>query len=534
MIDVVETTHGELGLEREAVHAVLANAPDGVVVMDGGGIVRFWNAAAAGIFGLTADEALGRRLAELVIPERFREAHTARLAAFEPGQGSTVVNRELRLQGLRADGVEIDLQVKIVPSHGPDGPVFVGFLRDVTAQMDWSGDLIEREHELRDMGERMRALLSSLPFGVLMEDRDRRLLLVNDAMFSIFDVTRADAREIAGRPMNIAARFADIFTDPEAFLARREEVLAAQEPVVDERFVTVDGGVYARDYIPIRVDGEYTGHIWLWRDVSVEAEAQASRERAFESERIARIASEEQLRRVAEMDRLRTEFLAGVSHELRTPLTTVLGYAEILLDDDALLDGQREMVDAIARAGNRLVQLSTDLLLLARLESRSLDLEPEAVDLVDLCRAAVDDARRGVTGAGVEIRTSDASGPPVLGDRLRLRQLVDHLLAAARRLAVHDGRIDVWVQPTEDGWRIDVAIPGTVLSDSARDGLFRPFTKEADDVRVGAGGTRLSLPIARAIAEMHGGSLEIVSDVGTGITVRAMVHGIPTVPEPGP
>ena len=518
-------------LVASALAAALAAAPDGVIAIDGDGIIRMWNAAAEAIFGHSAAAAIGAPLAALVMPARFRSAHGERLHAFVPGSGSMHLNRRVRFPGLRADGVEIDLELAITPVPGPDGVWFVAFVRDVTQRLSWDHELISRESELRDMGERLRTLVASLPFGVIVEDRDRRLLIVNDAMFTIFEIGRDEAREIAGRPMNVGERFAEIFADPSGFLARREAVLAAQELVLDERIMTVDGRVYTRDYIPIRVDGEYQGHLWLWRDVSRLVEAEESRERALADERMLRLATEEQVRVLEDLSRLRNEFVGTISHELRTPLTTVLGFAELMGDED-LTPVQREYLDVIERSANRMLRLVGDMLLLARLVARTVELELVEQDLARLCRDAVAENRSAIEAAGLALGAEIADGPPVRGDAVRLRQVVDNLLANARQFTPAGGRIDVRLAVDGEAWLLEVADTGVGIPAEEQARLFTQFYRGSNappDTKAGSG---LGLVIAHAIVEAHHGQISLTSAEGVGTTVRVRQPVAPPQPAP--
>jgi two-component system OmpR family sensor kinase len=229
--------------------------------------------------------------------------------------------------------------------------------------------------------------------------------------------------------------------------------------------------------------------------------------------------------RLANEERLR-QFVADAAHELRTPLTSLLGYAE-LYRQGACPDA--EAVDTVMRRiaaeGVRMSRLVDDLLLLARLDHHQ-GVEWEPVDVVALARDAVADFQVVQPDRPV---TADLPGSAiVLGDRGRLHQVVDNLLANARThtppgtpvrvtSARQDGHLDLTV--ADEG-------PGIALEDQVR--VFERFWR-GDPSRVRrTGGTGLGLAIVASLVQAHGGTITLASEPGHGaaFTVR-----LPLAPE---
>ena len=124
------------GIDLAGINAVLKTALDAVIVMDTAGIVRGWNDVAERSFGIAAPEAVGRRMSGLIIPERYREAHEAGLGRFlETGEGP-VIDTQIEIEALCADGREIPIELSITYTEHFGEPVFMGFLRDVTARRE--------------------------------------------------------------------------------------------------------------------------------------------------------------------------------------------------------------------------------------------------------------------------------------------------------------------------------------------------------------------------------------------------------------
>ena len=117
---------------RDELRPILETALDAVVVMKSDGVVADWNDRAVGVFGWSRDEAVGRIMADLIIPERYREAHRKGLRRYlESGKGE-VVGRRIEVSGLRKNGQEFPVELSISPIQDRENILFVGFLRDIT------------------------------------------------------------------------------------------------------------------------------------------------------------------------------------------------------------------------------------------------------------------------------------------------------------------------------------------------------------------------------------------------------------------
>ena len=221
-------------------------------------------------------------------------------------------------------------------------------------------------------------------------------------------------------------------------------------------------------------------------------------------------ASEEQMRR----------FVADASHELRTPLTSIRGFAELAGQGATAPETALARIEA---ESIRMGVLVDDLLLLARLDQHR-PLARASVDLVDIVTSAVEGARVHVPDRTIDLVVADEESWPVIeGDAERLRQVVDNLLVNALRHSDSDAEVSVDVRPAGGGVGIAVANTGAGLPPDVADRVFDRFY-QADPARTrSAGGAGLGLPIARAIVEAHGGSIELETDVDRGTTFRVLL-----------
>jgi PAS domain S-box-containing protein len=125
----------EVRVNEERLRAMLEAALDAVVTMDAGGRVIGWNQAAAAVFGYHANEAIGRDMADLIVPERLRRQHRQGLARFVEGGRPTILDRRLELTGLRRDGTEFPVELTITRVALPGPPTFTGYIRDITERV---------------------------------------------------------------------------------------------------------------------------------------------------------------------------------------------------------------------------------------------------------------------------------------------------------------------------------------------------------------------------------------------------------------
>jgi signal transduction histidine kinase len=229
---------------------------------------------------------------------------------------------------------------------------------------------------------------------------------------------------------------------------------------------------------------------------------------------------EREYSRLVELNRSRDRFLRTVSHELRTPLTSILSCADLLADErtGTLSADQREYVEIVERSAGRLLRLVEDLLELAGLESGRLPLDRQLLDLPDVVAEAAQNGRGALSAAGLAFSLDVESGPPVRADPARLRRLVEGLLRNAGQHTPPGGAVTLAARPDGDGWAVEVGDTGVGIPTADQRTVFDAFTR-AHAVPDGQPGSGLGLAVGRAVAELHGGTLTLVSTEGTGTTV---------------
>jgi signal transduction histidine kinase len=241
-------------------------------------------------------------------------------------------------------------------------------------------------------------------------------------------------------------------------------------------------------------------------------------------ERLARAEAEtaqrlltEQNERLREADRLKDEFVALISHDLRTPLTSIIGYAELALEEE-LADDVRSYFEIVGRNADRLLVLVNDLLFVARLQAGELSLEQGDVELGKVVREAVQSHEPRAAAKGISLTCVLDSVPAVHADRSRLLQVLDNLLSNALKFTPDGGSVHVSLGCKDGAARLEVADNGIGIAAEDQRRLFQRFFRAGSALQRQLPGTGLGLYISRVITEAHEGSLSVRSELGRGST----------------
>ena len=235
-----------------------------------------------------------------------------------------------------------------------------------------------------------------------------------------------------------------------------------------------------------------------------------------------------------DLERLRAEFLGMVSHELRVPLTSIKGSTTALLDDASILDPAeaRQFYRIIDQQADRMRDLISDLLDVARIETGSLAITPEPADVGDVVDEARNSFLRGGDARAIEINLAPDL-PWIMVDRRRIVQVLDNLLTNAARYSNASSPIRLAALREDFHVHISVADEGKGVTVDLLPQLFRKFSRidSNNDERV-TQGTGLGLAICKGIVEAHGGRVWAESDgPGQGTKVTFTVPVAEEIPE---
>jgi PAS domain S-box-containing protein len=366
-------------------------------------------------------------------------------------------------------------------------------------------DRTAAEGALRDSEARLRSIVDHVPLGVLFLDAQGRIIDCNPQLADMLCTTVTALR---------GSSVVDLVPADEAERIRRlrrELLEGASGSLIEKLRLRPRAGPERVARLSVSAlrgpDGRVLRIVGVVEDIT---------------EHLRLLTSERALQRAEAANRAKSEFLSRMSHELRTPLNAMIGFAQLLGLDrrPPLAVHQDEWAQQIQRAGWHLLEMINETLDLARIESGAVQLvlTPQALQpLLAVCMAmlATPAAQRGIR---IE-HAIDADAGAVLGDALRLKQVLTNLLSNAVKYNVPQGRVTVAARrvagPEGDRIEITVTDTGLGMTPEQQAGLFQPYNRLGRE-KTEIEGTGIGLVISRRLSELMGGTLDARSHEGQG------------------
>ncbi len=378
------------------------------------------------------------------------------------------------------------------------------------------------EAALRRNEERLNDAIESFTDAIALFDANERLVFSNTRYETMlprgdFAVRPGQTLESLVRAYAVEAARRGTAIEPDAFVRTRVEEFR-RAPSVHE--LQLFNGTWLQ--ITYRKTSE-DGTVITITDITVLKE----REEALKRTSVAALRAKE----AAEIaNKSKSEFLANMSHELRTPLNAVIGFSEIIRD--ALLgtnsfDEYRNYAKDIHDSGVHLLDLINDILDMSKIEAGKLDLVEGPLSLSEPIELAVRLVSERAQQNNVEVAVREAPGlPQIRGDIRKIKQIVINLLSNAVKFTPAGGSVTVSADRAENGDLL-IAVKDTGIGIAKEDmtKVFQPFGQADTGLDRHFEGTGLGLNLARALTELHGGELTLVSatkgpNQGTTATIR--------------
>ena len=489
------------------VRQILNTSMDGVVCMDGDGLITDWSPGAEQIFGYTAEQACGRVLAELIIPRAFRQAHAEGMQRFVQTGYARVVGKRIEISALHANGSEFEIELSIAHIRRDDKHFFNAFVRDISERK-------RAEATLRQF----KALVNASDDAIISKTLDGIVLSWNPGAERLFGYA---AESMIGEPIKVivpgerqsemtamidALREGAKVASAETLRLHRDghllDVSSTLSPILDE-------------------SGKLIGVSEIARNITERKAAQA-----------AQMALEGQLRESQKMEAIGT-LAGGIAHDFNNIIATILGNAELAIEDTAGNPRRvRESVEEILKAGRRGRDVVQQILSFSRrqpTERKPVRLDAVVAECARLLRASI--PARVI----LDVHCDDAV-PATLADVTQIQQVLINLATNAM-LAMQGGagRVEIRL----DTVVLDAAVvgsqsqlaalyarhPGRIIRLSVRDNgvgmapetlakIFEPFftTRPAGE------GTGLGLSVVHGIVQTHDGAITVESTPGRGTT----------------
>ena len=384
---------------------------------------------------------------------------------------------------------------------------FVATTTHVTARRNFSqrillqqqAQLVERAFERARRQEVFRnEVLDSVSFGVLAFDPEGTLTLMNEAH-------RLSLAEFHAPPGSIV--------HPVAYRADRVTAFSPEERPITRALrgdsfddVTIWVGepgsrraAYAVTSRPLSGPrGEYDGQVVVVRDITRELEAIEARD----------------------------DLVASVSHDLRTPITSILGYLELVLEDEEIDERNRKMVGIAHRNSERLLALVSDLMHAASQADVQPTMTFQPYDVGYTVDEAVESQRPMIEGQGLTIETDIDDRALCVVDPLRMRQVLDNLLTNAVKYNRKGGVVRVALHDDGEYVRIAVTDTGVGISETDQQRLFERYFRTESARQSSVHGSGLGLNITAEIIREHGGELAVSSVPGVGSTFEVILPSL--------
>lgn len=234
--------------------------------------------------------------------------------------------------------------------------------------------------------------------------------------------------------------------------------------------------------------------------------------------------------RLYDMNRMKSEFLAGMSHELRTPLNSIIGFSEVLQGIESLTDKQRRYVQNIQKSGRQLLDMINEILDLAKLEAGRMELRLSEFEIDRLIAAQCDMVRPLTEEKNLDLVVNvPADLPPLYQDQAKIQQILTNLLSNAIKFTPEGGRITVSARSTPQGMiELTVADTGVGIAEADREIIFEKFRQGAmvlgrDALTREFSGTGLGLSIVKELCKRMGGEVTVESELGKGSKFRVLL-----------
>ena len=530
--------------------ALLAAAPDAVIVVDDARVLVDANPAGCRLFGLILPELLGRRFDDFLEPGL--DLDTPWRTFLQTGEHTG----EVRI--LRPDGgvrhVEYNATARFVAGR------HLAILRDIAGRKRVEAERAElqrreqlRLRETETLLAVSRALGSTLDPTETMRRVAREIALALDADTVgayLGDAARESLWPIAG--YRVPREMLDAF--------RQIPIPITNHPAIQEAWqhrrivwtddmpgdARVDPGILQQFphqsdvFVPIRVKDQPVGGFFViwWRERHTVTDAELRLVQGISDLAGIFLENAQLYREAAEANRAKDEFLATLSHELRNPLGAIANAAAALDRRGGAEEAAARLRQIIYRQTHHLTRLVDDLLDVARATAGKIALDRQALDLSEVAGGCVRSLRESGRARRHRV-TFRAESVVVNGDPTRLAQVITNMLDNAIKFTPSGGSVDVDVLREGQEAVLRVSDTGIGIAPAMLSRVFELFAQAEQPMDRAAGGLGIGLSLSRRLVEMHGGTIAVASE-GTGrgarVTVRLPVEaaGTPTPRPPVP
>jgi two-component system sensor histidine kinase/response regulator len=496
-MEVKERSRAEQELQQRTtfLNTLITNTPLAIAVGGPDGRLELVNPAFEKLFGYTSEEAIGRRVDQLLYPSSLsRKDMDGRLDKLK----RETVHETVRCR--KKSGDLVDVEVHAAPLSLESGE------QSVLALYQDISERIEAQRALRESEELFRTVSAAAPIGIFCTSANGKILYTNKRW-----------EEMTGRSAADAMRhgWADAVHPEDRTAVEKlwESGFALQMELRDQcRFLTPEGHVNWVQWQTkalVAPDGTLKGYVGVIEDIT---QRRAAEQRLMEAKEAAEAAS-----------RAKSEFLANMSHEIRTPMNGILGMTDLALDTE-LRPEQREYLEMVRSSADSLLGIINDILDFSKIEAGRMDIESVSFSLLDCLESALQPLAVRAQQKGLEVNWALEGDIPefLMGDPTRLRQILINLAGNAIKFT-KEGEVSVRAQrlPSEDGLihiRFSVCDTGIGIPKEKQQQIFDAFSQADSSTTREFGGTGLGLSISARLIHLMKSEIKLESALGQGST----------------
>lgn len=341
---------------------------------------------------------------------------------------------------------------------------------------------------------KLETIIKNIADGVIVTDPKLKISVLNDSIKRWYDLQETDVFE---KPLSKFIEEPKLLQLIEEATKRKKTVLPGVEVAVKPEGEWKTRVLQGRAARVLQDDGVLIGVVTILRDVTQQKE----------------------------IDRMKTELVSMVAHELRSPLTSISGFSELLLDEDIDREQSEEYARIILTEASRLSDLINKFLDISRIESGRIQPKKSYVDLNDTIQMVVGNNSYLASRKTIEVEVHESPvAASVYADNGMMEQVFLNLFSNAIKYSPGKTRIDIVVKSSQQNVVVEVHDQGFGIPREAIPKIFDKFYRVTDDENVREStGSGLGLALVKQIIDMHGGHLEVSSEVGKGSVFSAIM-----------
>jgi len=496
---------------EERLNTLINSMPDVVGFKDGEGKWLELNQATVDLLELNREDYIGRTFLDMSKEfPKYRDVFSTCNATEEKAWENGTIYQEEEIIP-KSDGTPRTFDVMKVPLFYPDGKRkgMVLIARDITNRK-------KAEDKLRESEERYRCLIDLIPDSIRVSI-EGKIVLTNKATNKDFAVENAD---------DIVGKHIFDFLTPHSDYAEKYKMIEeaayknGKMPPTEEKFIRKsDGAILERETVirKIPYDGK-EAFLVVARDISARKRVEELHKRMEESDR--------RLKETVEYDKIKTEFFANISHELRTPLNVILGTIQVsnlLLGDEigdfGIKDKEKfkKYMHIMKQNCYRLVRLVNNLIDITKIDAGYLQMNWKNCDIVNIVEEIALSIAEYIENKGIElIFDTDIEEKIMACDPDKIERIILNLISNAVKFTEPGGNIQVTIFDKNDHIIISVKDTGMGIPKGKQKQIFERFVQVDKSLARVSEGSGIGLSLVKSLVGMHGGKIELISEVGKG------------------